>query len=229
MHMHVHACACVCGQHTHLAPASSPSLFLPSTTAAAAENQGSGSRRPSCSQPPPCPRPSETPQLWGAPAPALLCVCRAPATLPHPATSSPVWGAGRDCQPRVEASEVGAPSTHPTFPFSQQLMGKHSTEARPKPASEGKQPQVCGGLEPVTCLSTVTARPRWGPRGGGWPPPPPSIEEGGQGVWDRLCLQRISPPTPPQIAPSPGQSHGRALPGPPGRTAESGGQVCSCR
>ncbi|XP_053060354.1 coiled-coil domain-containing protein 187 isoform X12 [Acinonyx jubatus] len=43
----------------------------------------------------------------------------------------------------------------------QQLMGKHSTEARPKPASEGKQPQVCGGLEPVTCLSTVTARPRW--------------------------------------------------------------------
>lgn len=50
--MHAHACACVCGQHTHSAPASSPSLFLPSTTAAAAENQGSGSRRPSCSQPP---------------------------------------------------------------------------------------------------------------------------------------------------------------------------------
>ncbi|XP_044898846.1 coiled-coil domain-containing protein 187 isoform X11 [Felis catus] len=48
----------------------------------------------------------------------------------------------------------------------QQLMGKHSTEARPKPASEGKQPQVCGGLEPVTCLSTVTARPRSHPAQG---------------------------------------------------------------
>ncbi|XP_077609296.1 coiled-coil domain-containing protein 187 [Crocuta crocuta] len=34
----------------------------------------------------------------------------------------------------------------------QQLMGKHSTEARPKPASEWG--------EPATCLSTVTARPR---------------------------------------------------------------------
>ncbi|XP_042820127.1 coiled-coil domain-containing protein 187 isoform X4 [Panthera tigris] len=48
----------------------------------------------------------------------------------------------------------------------QQLMGKHSTEARRKPASEGKQPQVCGGLEPVTCLSTVTARPRSHPAQG---------------------------------------------------------------
>ncbi|XP_040320276.1 coiled-coil domain-containing protein 187 isoform X6 [Herpailurus yagouaroundi] len=48
----------------------------------------------------------------------------------------------------------------------QQLMGKHSTEARPKPASEGKQPQVCGSLEPVTCLSTVTARPRSHPAQG---------------------------------------------------------------
>ncbi|XP_078292342.1 coiled-coil domain-containing protein 187 isoform X10 [Panthera onca] len=48
----------------------------------------------------------------------------------------------------------------------QQLMGKHSTEARRKLASEGKQPQVCGGLEPVTCLSTVTARPRSHPAQG---------------------------------------------------------------
>ncbi|XP_058549487.1 coiled-coil domain-containing protein 187 isoform X3 [Neofelis nebulosa] len=48
----------------------------------------------------------------------------------------------------------------------QQLMGKRSTEARRKPASEGKQPRVCGGLEPVTCLSTVTARPRSHPAQG---------------------------------------------------------------
>ncbi|XP_038471159.1 coiled-coil domain-containing protein 187 isoform X2 [Canis lupus familiaris] len=42
----------------------------------------------------------------------------------------------------------------------QQLMKKHSTQARPDPASEREQPQVCGDLQPGTSPSTVTARPR---------------------------------------------------------------------
>ncbi|XP_041581163.1 coiled-coil domain-containing protein 187 [Vulpes lagopus] len=42
----------------------------------------------------------------------------------------------------------------------QQLMKKHSTQARPDPASEREQPQVCGDLQLRTSPSTVTARPR---------------------------------------------------------------------
>nr|XP_055163871.1 coiled-coil domain-containing protein 187 [Nyctereutes procyonoides] len=42
----------------------------------------------------------------------------------------------------------------------QQLMKKHSTQARPDPALEREQPQVCRDLQPRTSPSTVTARPR---------------------------------------------------------------------
>ncbi|XP_073746209.1 coiled-coil domain-containing protein 187 isoform X1 [Callorhinus ursinus] len=42
------------------------------------------------------------------------------------------------------------------------LMEKHSTQARPEPASASasERPPVCGGLEPTTSPDTVTTRPR---------------------------------------------------------------------
>lgn len=169
MHTHAHVHACMRAPHT---PPRVPSLSFPSLSPASQLLGTCGCCSPH--------RPFDHP--LGCSSPGLA----PPVALPHPHIQPCLEGPPAPCEGQTkETSEVGAPMTSPTFLSLQQLMKKHSTQARPDPASEREQPQVCGDLQPGTSPSTVTARPRWGPRWAGH-----TTSQGGRGRVG--CLEPVA-------------------------------------